>query len=118
MSHTVRVPAQVTQREGVVRACSRLGMAEPQFGRKVYGYEACKDPVTVCHREQPTWPLLTADLADGQCYYDADYQQEVDAYLQAYATETAKMTAEQQGYQVEEQTLADGSVHLQVLVSH
>ena len=120
MSHLVKVPAQVTQFEGVRRACSRLGLKEPTMGKAgIYSVE--RDGVIV-KLEGWLYPIV-CDLQSGEVHYDNfdgnwGQPEKLDQFLQSYAVETAKMTAEQQGYQVTEELLADGSIGLNVLVTH
>lgn len=121
MSHVVTIPCQVTQLEGVRRACERLRLAAPQHGRtRLFSGEELEGEIF--QLEGWKYPCV-ANLQTGEVHYD-NYngawgeQARLDEWQQAYAVETAKMTAEQQGYQVSEETLADGSIHLNVLVTH
>jgi hypothetical protein len=41
----------------------------------------------------------------------------LDAFLQAYAVEKAKLEARKQGHSVSEQQLADGSIRVQIAVA-
>jgi uncharacterized protein YfaS (alpha-2-macroglobulin family) len=42
-------------------------------------------------------------------------QQELDHFLQAYAVEKAKLEARKKGYAVNEQTLQDGAIKVQII---
>ena len=64
---------------------------------------------------------VVANLATGELKFD-DFngrwgdRSHLDAFLQAYACEKAKSEARRRGHQCTEQTLADGSVKLTILV--
>lgn len=120
MSHLVKVPAQVTQFEGVRRACSRLGIEAPVVGKATIFGQECEG--TIVKLNGWCYPIV-CDLQSGEVHYDNygghwGQQEQLDQFLQGYAVETAKMTAEQQGYQVTEELLADGSIGLNVMVTH
>lgn len=121
MSHLVSIPVQVLQPEGIRRACSRLGLEAPVQGQQQFYDGQSKQGIVV---KLPDWLYpIVIDPITGEVYHDNfngawGEQAKLDQFLQTYAVETAKMTAEAQGYQVSEQLLEDGSVHLQVLVTH
>lgn len=121
MSHLVSVPVQVLHVEGVERACRRLGLPAPVVGQQTFYDEQVKEGLLV---RLPDWSYaIVIDTQTGKVHYDNfdglwGKSAHLDSFLQAYAVETAKMTAEAQGYVVSEEQLADGSVHLQVMVTH
>ena len=64
---------------------------------------------------------MVCDTASGQVRYDNfngrwGEQARLDALLQAYAAEKAKLEARRRGRTVTEQTLADGSIRLVIQV--
>jgi hypothetical protein len=71
----------------------------------------------------PEWQYpAVCELSTGQVHYD-NYgglwgeQKHLDAFLQAYAVEKAKIEARRQGHSVTEQLLNDGSIKLTVQVA-
>ena len=71
----------------------------------------------------PGWRYpVVCDMASGQVKFDnfgGDWgeQAKLDQFLQAYATEKAKIEARKRGHSVTEQSLADGSIKLTIQVS-
>jgi hypothetical protein len=71
----------------------------------------------------PEWRYpAVCELSSGQIHYD-NYggrwgdQSHLDAFLQSYAVEKAKIEARRQGHSVTEQLLGDGSIKLTVQVN-
>ena len=68
-----------------------------------------------------TYPVV-CDVATGELSFD-NYngrwgdQTELDAFLQGYAVEKARLEARKRGHTVTEQSLADGSVKLTIQVN-
>ena len=64
---------------------------------------------------------MVCQLDTGQLHYD-DYggrwgkQEHLDAFLQMYAVEKAKLESRRRGHSVTEQTLSDGSIKLTIQV--
>ena len=71
----------------------------------------------------PNWRYpVVCDTVTGQIKYDNfggvwGEQAQLDQFLQAYATEKAKIEARKRGHSVTEQSLADGSIKLTIQVS-
>jgi len=69
----------------------------------------------------PDWLYpAVVDLATGEVRFDVyegewGDRQHLDRFLQAYAVEKAKLEARKKGCQVSEQTLADGSIRVQIV---
>lgn len=118
MSHIVKVQTQVKDAEAVRAACRRLGLEEPVQGKfRVFSTEASGLAVKL-----PGWTFpVVCQVETGQVQYDNyggswGQQAELDGFLQAYATEKAKIEARKKGYSVSEQQLKDGSIKLSIQV--
>lgn len=116
MSHIVTIATEVRDAAAVQAACQRLGLPQP-VQRTVRLYASEETGLTV---ELPGWSYpVVCDLANGQLKYDnfGGYwgeQKRLDAFLQAYAVEKAKIEARRKGHNVTEQQLSDGSIKLTV----
>ena len=119
MSHIVTIKSEVRDAEAVRAACQRLGLEQPVRGTaKLYEGEATGLLVKL-----PGWiyPAVVS-TASGQVRYD-NYNgawgdpKHLDAFLQAYAIEKAKLEARKRGHSVFEQPLPDGSVKLTIQVA-
>jgi len=116
MSHLVTIQTKVHDRVAINAACRRLGLTEPIEGTaKLYSGEA-----TGLMLQLPGWtyPAVIEPLT-GTVRYD-NYggawgeQQHLDRFLQSYAVARATLEARSKGLQVNEQTLHDGSIRLQI----
>lgn len=118
MSHIVTVTTQVRDPAGLRAACDRLRLPPPSFGTarlfsgEVAGYRV----------QLPDWRYaVVCDTGSGHVHFD-NYggrwgeQRHLDALLQAYAVEKAKIEARRQGHTVTEQPAADGAIKLTVQV--
>jgi len=116
LSHIVQIQTQVRDPVAVAAACRRLGLLPPVRGKaRLFTSEA-----TGLIVQLPAWTFpLVCDTASGDMKYD-NYGGswgnlgELHKFLQAYATEKAKLAARQQGHTVTEQQLADGTIRLTV----
>ena len=116
MSHIVQITTEVRDPAAVTLACRRLGVQEPTqeavqlFSGTATGLAvrlpAWRYPV-VCEVESGT---INFDNYEGQ-WGDRTH---LDRFLQAYATEKARLEARRQGHTVSEQALADGSIKLTI----
>lgn len=114
MSHIVSLHAQVRDPAAVAAACQRLQLPAPTEGTaQLYSGEA-----TGLLVQLPGWKYpLVIDPAQGTVQLD-DFQGQwgdrryLDAFLQSYTIEKVRIESRQQGYQLTEQPLADGSVKL------
>ena len=118
MSHIVTIKTEVRDAEAVQAACRRLGLAEPiQETVKLFSGEATGLAVRL-----PDWQYpVVCNTASGQIRFDNfgghwGNQKHLDAFLQAYAVEKAKIEARKKGHSVAEQPLADGSIKLTIQV--
>jgi hypothetical protein len=99
-------------------ACKRLGLARPVNAQhKLFTSTAAGLGIKL-----PGWNYpVVFDLTTGQVAFD-NYngrwgeQSKLDAFLQAYAVEKAKIEARKKGHTVMEQALADGSIKLTIQV--
>lgn len=119
MSHIVHVQTEVRDAAAVRAACRRLQFPEPVASTvKLFSGEATGLAVQL-----PGWQYpAVCNLATGQVKFDNfggrwGSQQEFDKFLQAYAVEKCRIEARQQGHQVTEQQLADGSIKLTIQVA-
>jgi hypothetical protein len=118
VSHIVTITTEVQDAEAVHAACRRLALPEPAHGTfKLFSGEAAGLGVQL-----PGWRYpLVCDLTTGQIRLD-DYggrwgeRQHLDAFMQAYAVEKAKLESHRQGHSVTERLLEDGSIKLTVHV--
>ena len=119
MSHIVSIKTEVRDAGAVRAACQRLRLPPPLQGtHKLYSSQATGLAVQL-----PKWRYpAVCDLATGQVQYDNfrgiwGEQQRLDAFLQAYAVEKAKIEARRKGHTCSEQTLSDGSIKLTINVA-
>ena len=118
MSHIVTIRTEVRDAEAVRAACERLGLEQPVQGTaRLFEGEASGLLVKL-----PGWTYpAVVDTATGQVRYD-NYDgswgdpKHLDAFLQAYAIEKAKIEARKRGHTVYEQPLPDGSIKLTIQV--
>jgi hypothetical protein len=119
LSHIVQIQTQVRDAGAVAAACHRLGLAPPiQQTAKLF--TSTETGLTV---ELPGWTYpIVCDLSTGQIAFD-NYngrwgdQSKLDALLQMYTVEKAKIEARRKGHSVSEQTLASGEIKLTIQVA-
>ena len=95
MSHIVSIVTQVRDADAVRLACQRREMPPPVHGTHKL-FSSCATGLAVRLRGW-NYPVV-CDLPTGQLHYDNfegrwGEQQELDAFLQAYAVERAKFEA-------------------------
>lgn len=118
MSHLVSIQTEIRDATAVQAACRRLGLPQPVQGTfRLYSTSATGLSVRL-----PAWKYpVVCELTNGALKYD-NYQEHwgdqkhLDAFLQAYAVERAKIEARKKGHTTTEQTLADGSIKLTVQI--
>ena len=118
MSHIVSIKTEVRDLESIRRATRRLQLPEPTFG-EVRLFSESKTGWAIQLRDW-RYPVV-ADLKSGRLDYDNfqgrwGRQQELDQFLQRYATEKATLEARRRGHTVSEQLLPDGSIKLTIQV--
>jgi hypothetical protein len=118
MSHIVTIRTQVRDSVAAIAACQRLGLPPPRQGTaKLFSGEATGLVVQL-----PGWSHpVVCELATGTLKFD-NYggrwgeQRRLDAFLQMYAVEVAKVEARRKGHTMTEQPLSDGSIKLTIHV--
>ena len=116
MSHIVTVKTEVRDRAAVAAACRRLALAEPVHGTAhLFSGQATGLLVRL-----PDWLYpVVIDTATGQARYD-NYggtwgdEKQLHRPLQAYAIERTKIEARKKSYTTTEQSLADGSIAVDI----
>ena len=118
MSHIVELHAEVRDATAVQAACQRLRLPQPVQGtHRLFSGEVTGLAVQL---EEWRYPVV-CDLKTGQVQFD-NYggkwgeQKHMDAFLQAYAVEKAKIEARRKGHACTEHQLADGSIKLNINV--
>ena len=118
MSHVVTIETEIRDPAAIRAACDRLHLPEPTFGEvKLFA-----NRVTGWAISLPKWRYpAVADVSTGSVHYDTyegrwGDQRHLDAFLQSYAVEKAKIESRRKGYTCTEQRLADGSIKLTVSV--
>jgi len=113
MSHTVSIKAQVKCQTALAATCLRLGLPAPNHGQvRLFDQIATGTGVQL-----PGWRFPLCITSDGSVLHD-HFQglwgepKELSRFLQAYATEAAKLQARRQGHSVTETQLADGTIQL------
>ena len=118
MSHVVEIRTEVRDPEAVAVACCRLALPEPVRGTaQLYSGQA-----TGLLVQLPDWAYpVVIDTVTGTIRYD-NYggiwgnEQHLHRLLQVYAVERARSEARKKSYATTEQSLADGSILLEIEV--
>lgn len=117
MSHLVTIQTQVRDANAVKSACTRIGVAQPEYG-SIKMFDGAN--VTGWQVRLPDWRYpVVCDTASGTVHYD-NYrgnwgeQSHLDRFMQAYAAEKAKIEARKKGYRVTETKQADGSIRMTI----
>ena len=118
MSHIVEIKTEVRDEQAVRAACVRLQVPTPEQ-KTVRLFNATATGLCV---QLPQWQYpVVCNLQTGQVQYD-NYQghwgeqKHLNAFLQAYAVEKAKIEARKKGHSVSETQLQDGSIRVTVKV--
>ncbi len=118
MSHIVQIQTEVRDPVAIRAACERLSLPEPVFGQA----KLFSSSVTGWQVQLPDWRYpVVVDVNTGHVDFDNftgrwGAQDKLDAFLQSYAVEKARIEARKRGHSVTEQPLADGSIKLTVQV--
>jgi hypothetical protein len=119
MSHIVRIRTQVRDLQAIQSACARLNWPAPQQRTAtIFRTEATGIAIQL-----PDWLYpVVCDTTTGDLKYDKfngrwGAESHLYRFLQAYAVERAKLEARKQGFSVQEQSLADGSIRVQITVA-
>jgi hypothetical protein len=118
LSHIVTIKTEIRDAGAVQSACQRLRLPQPVQGR----HDVSGGEITGLGVQLPDWMYpVVCELNTGQLHYD-NYegewgeQKHLDAFLQSYAVEKAKIEARRKGHQVTEAQLSDGSIKLTINV--
>jgi hypothetical protein len=118
LSHIVEIKTEIRDEQAVRAACTRLQLAPPEH-KTVRLFNATATGLCV---QLPDWSYpVVCNLQTGQAQYD-NYgghwgeQKHLDAFLQGYAVEKAKIEARKRGHSVSETQLQDGSIRVTVRV--
>ncbi len=118
MSHIVTVKTEVRDQAAVAGACRRLALPEPVQGTAhLYSGQATG---LLVHLPDWLYPVVI-DTATGNIRYDnyaGDWgdEQHLDRFLQAYVVERSRIEARKKSYVTTEQSLADGSIMVEIEV--
>ena len=118
MSHIVTIKTEVRDHAAVAAACRRLALPEPVQGTaELYSGQATGLLVRL-----PDWLYpVVIDTASGQIRYD-NYDgawgdpKHLDRFVQAYVVERSRIEARKKSYLTTEQSLADGSILVEIEV--
>ena len=118
MSHIVTIKTEVRDHAAVAAACRRLTLPEPVHGTaELYSGQA-----TGLLVQLPGWLYpAVVETATGTVRYD-NYngawgdEQQLHRFLQAYMVEQARIEARKKSYLTSEQSLADGSILVDIEV--
>ena len=118
MSHIVEIKTEVRDEVAVKAACTRLQLPTPEH-KTIRLFSATATGLCV---QLPGWSYpVVANLATGQLQFD-NYnghwgeQARLNAFLQAYAVEKAKIEARKKGHTCSENRLEDGSIKVTIRV--
>ena len=118
MSHIVTLKTEVRDPAAVAAACRRLGLSEPANGTaQLYSGQA-----TGLLVQLPDWAYpVVIDTVTGTIRYD-NYggvwgdEQHLHRFVQAYVVERSRIEARKKSYATTEQSLADGSIMVEIEV--
>ena len=118
MSHIVEIKTEIRDEQAVKAACTRLKLPTPQH-KTVRLFNATATGLCVA---LPNWSYpVVCNLQNGSLQFD-NYQghwgeqKHLNAFLQAYAVEKAKIEARKKGHMCSETRLEDGSIKLTIRV--
>jgi hypothetical protein len=119
LSHIVTIKTEIRDAAAIRAACQRLELAEPVFGEGKL-FSGAKTGWQV---QLPGWRYpVVCNVNTGSIDFDNfegrwGEQQQLDAFLQAYAVEKCRIESRRTGRTCTEQTLPDGSIKLTVQVA-
>jgi hypothetical protein len=118
LSHIVEIKTEIRDEAAVKAACVRLKLPTPEYKT----VRLFSSTVTGLCVQLPGWRYpVVCDLKTGQLQFD-NYnghwgeQKHLDAFLQGYAVEKAKLEARKKGHTVSETRLQDGSIRVVVKI--
>jgi hypothetical protein len=118
LSHIVEVKAQVRDHAAVAAACRRLALPEPvRSTAQLYSGQVSGMLVQL-----PDWLYpVVIKIENGTIHYD-NYggnwgsEEHLHRFLQAYVVEQARIEARKKSFRTTEQSLADGSILVEIRV--
>lgn len=116
MSHLVTIATKVRDPATIAAACRRLDLPEPVHGTA----QLFQGAATGWLLQLPGWTFpAVVDIENGSIAFDVFEGAwgdlgHLDRFLQAYAVERAIREARSKGLQYSEQSLADGSIKLEI----
>jgi hypothetical protein len=118
LSHIVTIKAEVRDGAAVAAACHRLALPAPAMGTaQLYSGQA-----TGLLVQLPDWLYpIAIDPSTGTVRYD-NYggvwgdEQHLHRFVQAYVVERSRIEARKKSYATTEQSLADGSIMVEIEV--
>jgi hypothetical protein len=118
LSHIVTIKTEVRDQAAVAAACRRLNLPEPVEGTvQLYSGQASG---LLVHLTDWLYPVVI-DTASGAIRYD-NYggcwgaEEHLHRFLQTYTVERARIEARKKNYATTEQSLADGSILVEIEV--
>ena len=118
MSHIVTIKTQVRDTAAVAAACRRLALPGPVHGTA----ELYSGQVSGLLVQLPDWLYpVVIDTESGTIRYD-NYsgrwgdEQHLHRFVQAYVVERSRIEARKKSYATTEQSLADGSIMVEIEV--
>ena len=117
MSHLVSIQTKIHDAVAIAAACQRLNLKAPTLGNvRLYSGEASG---IIVHLPDWQYPVVIEALTGTVRYdnYEGAWGDPVhlDKFQQMYTVEKAKLEARKRGHAVNEQTLQDGSIKLQII---
>ena len=118
MSHVLTIESQIRDPAAITLACERLKLPPPRHGLfQLFSAQAIGWGVQLRNWRYP----VICQTESGQLQYD-NFEgrwgeiSHLNAFLQRYAVEAARLAARLEGHTVLEQSLADGSIKLLIQV--
>jgi hypothetical protein len=118
LSHIVTIKTEVRDGAAVAAACRRLALPDPAHGTaQLYSGQVSG---LLVHLKDWLYPVVI-DTASGTMRYD-NYngawggEQHLHRFLQAYCVERARIEGRKKNYATSEQSQADGSIVVELLV--
>jgi hypothetical protein len=118
LSHIVTIKTEVRDLAAITAACHRLALPDPLQGTA----ELFSSKRTGLLIGLPDWLYpVVIDTTTGQAHYDNfgghwGNEKHLNRFLQAYAVERTSIEARKKNYITTEQTMADGSIIVEIEV--
>jgi hypothetical protein len=118
LSHLVTIKTQLKDPVAIRAACQRLSLPPPREGT----FQLFNSPAIGIAVQLPGWVYpVVCNPQSGELQYDNfeerwGKKEHLDAFMQMYAVEKARLEAHRRGHDVTETQLADGSIKLTIQV--